>query len=148
MIQLNEVFNSYSLESKENLENLKTLNSEQDNVLMQLNDIESILDSFLKMNSVNENSKIYELTEAINHQVSEIESTISALDDKMKIIYSNENELKAKMDSVKNSNDSDLITSILNDFYHSIQYLKYYQSKVYLDIQEVDYKIGQLKKIN
>ena len=148
MIQLNEVFNSYSLVSKENLENLKTLNSEQDNVLMQLNDIESILDSFLKMNSVNENSKIYELTEAINHQVSEIESTISALDDKMKIIYSNENELKAKMDTVKNSNDSDLITSILNDFYHSIQYLKYYQSKVYLDIQEVDYKIGQLKKIN
>ncbi len=120
------------------------LNKEQENVLSQLSDIENILDSFLQLQNneessstgnllsskskeLNNGNSLFNLQEKISSQVHVIENNIKELDDKVRIIYNNSDEIKKKIDEMKSQNETDTITMILNEFYHSLQALKYYQ---------------------
>lgn len=152
---MNDYLQICETESKDNLDKLKNLNQEQDNVISQLNDIESILDGFLALQSDNNNNNsgftrnsntdLFSLQEEITRQVSDIQSNIDNLDNQVRIIYSDGETLKNKLDSIKNDNETEQITKILNEFYHSLQALKYYQNKVLIDIEDVDSKINSLK---
>jgi len=134
---------SYDLESKENIETLQNLNDEQENVLNQLNDIESILDSFLDLQGYGDSKKknttessFYDLQEQITKQIGDIQNSISKLDEKVKIIYSDKKELESKLERVKDAKQVDAITIILNEFYQSLQSLKYYQVSIFFNILE------------
>ena len=132
---------------------MKNLDHAQDNVLKQLTDIESVLDSFLELqvdstqNNMNQNmsnnyhnsnnqnrsnegnydNTLFKLQSQINGQINTIQSSLNDLDDKVKILYTDQDQLKDKINNLKNDKETESITIILNDFYHSLQSLKYYQ---------------------
>lgn len=86
--------------------------------------------NYSKNKEVNNGNSLFNLQEKISSQVQAIEANIKELDDKVRIIYTNGDDLKNKIESMKIQNETDTITMILNEFYHSLQALKYYQVRL------------------
>lgn len=84
-------------------------------------------ESSIGNNNSRKENDLFTLQDEITKQVNDIQSNINSLDNKVRIIYSDGETLKQKLDSIKNESETEKINQVLNEFYHSLQTLKYYQ---------------------
>lgn len=153
LIEINDILQSFDYNSNRTLTQLKNISEEEDFLINQLDVLDSILEGYLnfsdsldlkndKLNSTN-NINIYDIQKDISKYVLSITNELNNLETKLYCAATNEQEIKNKISNLSTcDNQSAVLTSIINNFYSSLQGLKYMQKKIQFDITEACKKLN------
>lgn len=125
------------------MQQLKNISQEEDYLLNQLDALESILDGYLSYTSEKSGKRtekegdIYKLQTDLESSIKNIQLSLNDLDDRVSKASKDDHELSKQLQNINFENQNQVITDALNNFYSSLQNLKFLQNKVQIDIYEV-----------
>ena len=105
--------------------------------------LESILDGYLSYTSeksgkrTDKEGDIYKLQSGLESSIRTIQDSLNELDKRVSKASQDDHELSKQLQNISFDNQNHVITDALNNFYASLQNLKFLQNKVQLDIFEV-----------
>lgn len=136
------------MQSSQTLEELKKISLEEDYLINQLDSLEGMLDGYLNytanhsLESIESESKIYFVQSELETLITNLKLTIFDLEKRANQTFIDDHEIRMHLDSITFDNQNSTLTSLLSNFYTSIQNLKLLQSKVQHDVHHIKLRLG------